>query len=86
LSQSQSPTPSPLLSADPKATLTFSAEQNGSLRVLYQGWEDAKVFPPGRGVEVVVKGGKVLVFRKEPAPAEIALDPYETGGRQWATT
>jgi hypothetical protein len=28
------PPASPLLSADPKATLTFSAEKDGSLRVL----------------------------------------------------
>jgi hypothetical protein len=48
---------SPLLSADPKATLTFSAEKDGSLRVTYQGWEDAKVFPPEGGVEVVARGG-----------------------------
>ena len=71
---------SPLLSADPKATLVFSAEKNGSLRVLYQGWDEPKVFPPGGGVEVVAKGGKVLVFRKEPTPAEVAeatSDPYE---------
>ena len=31
-------------------------------------------------VEVVARGGKVLVFRKEPTPAEVAeatSDPYE---------
>ena len=63
-----------------RATLVFSAEKNGSLRVLYQGWDEPKVFPPGGGVEVVSKGGKVLVFRKEPTPAEVAAatsDPYE---------
>ena len=62
----------PLLSVDPRATLVFSAEKNGSLRVLYQGWDEPKVFPPGGGVEVVAKGGKVLVFRKDPTPAEVA--------------
>jgi hypothetical protein len=45
LSQHQTLPPlSPLLSADPKAVLTFSAEKDGKLRVTYQGWEDV---PPG---------------------------------------
>lgn len=74
------PPRSPLLSADPRATLVFSAEKNGSLRVLYQGWDEPHVFPPGGGVEVVVRLGKVLVFRKEPTAEEVAAavtDPYE---------
>jgi hypothetical protein len=62
---------SPLLSADPKATLTFSAERDGSLRVTYQRWEDAKVFPP-EGGRSGREGGYGAVFRKEPTPAEIA--------------
>src|ERR1700686_2005434 len=50
---------SPLLSADPKATLTFSAEKDGTLRVLYSGWDDGgvKTFRPGGWVEVVTLNG-----------------------------
>jgi hypothetical protein len=43
------PPASPLLSADPKATLTFSAEKDGSLRVIYAGWDDGGSRPSGRG-------------------------------------
>jgi hypothetical protein len=35
------PAPSALLKAD-TATLTFRAEKDGSLRVLYGSWEDAQ--------------------------------------------
>jgi hypothetical protein len=37
---------SALLKAD-TATPVFRAEKDGSLRVLYGNWEDAKVFRPG---------------------------------------
>ena len=43
------PTSSALLKADPKATLTFSAEKDGKLRVTYAGWEDPRVFQAGSG-------------------------------------
>ena len=56
----------PILTAE-KATLTFSAEKNGKVRVTYQGWTDQQVVPFGsqlivtwgmQGVEVrIVEGG-----------------------------
>jgi hypothetical protein len=69
------PPVSPLLKADPKVVLTFSAEKDGSLRVTYQGWEDAKVFKPGEWLEVLARGGQVQLFRRGeplvgPAPGE----------------
>lgn len=54
---------SPLLSADPKATVIFEATKDGKLRASYAGWSDPHVFLPGEGVEVVNRGGKVQVFR-----------------------
>ena len=41
----------PILTAD-KATLTFSAEKDGKIRVTYE-WDDAKAVPFGYRFEVV---------------------------------
>jgi hypothetical protein len=68
---------SPLLKADPKVTLTFSAERDGLMRVTYQGWEDAKVFKPGEWVEVVNRGGQVQVIRRGEPPVGPAPDPQK---------
>jgi hypothetical protein len=75
---------SPLLKADPKATLTFSAEKDGLMRVTYQGWEDAKVLKPGEWIEVVNRGGQLQVFRRgeplvEPAPLAAGTPLAATG-------
>jgi hypothetical protein len=69
------PPVSPLLKADPRVVLTFSAEKDGLMRVTYQNWDDAKVFKPGEWVEVLARGGQVQVFRRgeslvDPAPGE----------------
>ena len=53
MSESQNPPPSPLHSADPKATLTFS-------RVLYQGWECESASNLGSDAILVQLGGHVL--------------------------
>ena len=72
---------SPLLSADPKATLTFSAEKDGSLRVLYQGWDDAKVSPQeggGRGRReggTSMRCGQIAAARKLLSDREHDADP-----------
>jgi hypothetical protein len=42
----------------------FRAEKDGSLRVLYTGWEDVKVFQPGESIELVARGGQVQAFRR----------------------
>jgi hypothetical protein len=72
------PPASPLLSADPKATLTFSAEKDGTLRVLYSGWDDGgvKTFRPGEWAEVVARNGQVQVFRRGVAFLGPVPDPY----------
>lgn len=74
--------PSPLLSVDPRAVLTFSAEKDGTLRVLYSGWEEPKVFRPGEWVEVVNRGGQVQAFRRGEPLLGPAPDPY----RDWDGT
>jgi hypothetical protein len=51
-------TSSPLLKAD-SATIAFAAEKDGSLRVRYAGWEEAKVFRPGESIELVTRAGQV---------------------------
>jgi hypothetical protein len=56
------PAPSAILKAD-TATLTFRAEKDGSLRVLYGNWEDAKVFRPGESIELVARNGQVQAYR-----------------------
>jgi len=64
---------SPLLSADPKATLTFSAEKDGTLRVLYSGWTmGGKTFRPGEWAEVAARNGQVQVAHNKPAPPRCA--------------
>lgn len=73
---------SPLLSADPRAVLTFEAQKDGKLRATYAGWEDAKVFQPGEWVEVVTRNGQVQVFRRGEPLTGPAPDPY----REWDGT
>jgi hypothetical protein len=51
-------TSSPLLKAD-SATIAFSANADGSLRVRYAGWEEAKVLRPGESLELVTRSGQV---------------------------
>jgi hypothetical protein len=41
--------PAALLKAD-SCSLAFRAEKDGSLRVVYGNWEDAKVFRPGESI------------------------------------
>ena len=48
--------PSPLLKAD-TAMIAFSATSDGSLRVRYASWEDAKVFRPEKSFELVARNG-----------------------------
>ena len=56
--------PSPLLKAD-SAMIAFSATSDGSLRVRYSSWEDAKVFRPGESLELVARQrAQVLDVRK----------------------
>lgn len=57
------PHPPPLLTAD-GVTLAVSAEKDGKLRVVYGGWEDAKVLLPGEHVELWNVRGQVQAFRK----------------------
>jgi hypothetical protein len=44
---------SPLFKAD-KATLTLSREAGGKMRVVYTGWDDAKVLLAGQGLQLTV--------------------------------
>jgi hypothetical protein len=57
------PPVSPLLKADPKVVLTFSAEKGGLMRVTYQNWDDAKTFKLGEWVKVVAEEGQMRVYR-----------------------
>lgn len=54
--------PDALFKAD-RATVVFDAQKNGTLRVTYQGWDDAKVILPGERFELVWEGGQVWAFR-----------------------
>ena len=72
--------PSPLLSAD-NATITFAAQKDGSLRVTYKGWEDAKIFRPGEYVDVHARGAGEGSSGGVPLPGP-APDPY----REWEMT
>jgi hypothetical protein len=70
------PETSPLLKAD-SATIAFSANSDGSLRVRYGGWDEAKVLRPGESLELVARKGQVWAFRRgEPLKAP-APDPYK---------
>jgi hypothetical protein len=66
---------SPLLLAD-NATLVFTAEKDGKLRVNYQGWAEVKVLLPGERLEIVASGGQVHAFRRGEAISGPAPDPY----------
>lgn len=68
--------PSPLLKAD-SATLAFSANADGSLRVRYASWEEAKVFRPGESIELVVRSGQVWAYRRGEPLKGPAPDPYK---------
>jgi hypothetical protein len=59
------PVPSPILIAD-KCTPTFSAEADGKIRVVYQGWDDPKIVLPSQSIEIrrVPQG---VEFRIAPA-------------------
>lgn len=54
--------PSPLLKAD-AATLVMKAEKDGTVRVSYSGWEDAKVLLGGEGLLVRWGDGQVQAYR-----------------------
>jgi hypothetical protein len=77
------PAPSAILKAD-TATLTFRAEKDGSLHVLYGNWEDAKVFRPGESIELVTRNGQVHAYRRGvPTPrVDPWVDPYEGWDRR----
>jgi hypothetical protein len=49
----------PLFKAD-TANLAFSADKEGRVRIVYSGWEDAKVLLPGEHLDVYWEGGQVL--------------------------
>jgi hypothetical protein len=53
--------PSPILIAD-KCTVTFSAEADGKVRVIYQGWDDAKIVVPGQFIHIC-RGPQGIEFR-----------------------
>jgi hypothetical protein len=76
LTQSHNPPPSPLLKAD-SATIAFSANADGSLRVRYSGWEEAKVFRPGESIELVTRSGQVWAYRRGEPVKGPAPDPYK---------
>jgi hypothetical protein len=74
------PAPSALLKAD-TATLTFRAEKDGPLRVVYGNWDGYKVFRPGESIELVARGGQVQAFRRGvPTPQ---VDPLVDHYRDW---
>jgi hypothetical protein len=61
--------PSPVLIAD-KCTITFSAEADGKIRAVYQGWDDAKIVLPSQSIEI----------RRGPQGVEFRILGYPTGG------
>jgi hypothetical protein len=50
---------------------------DGSLRVRYAGWEDAKVLRPGESLELVVRSGQVWAYRRGEPLKGPAPDPYK---------
>ena len=55
----------PLFRAD-TANLAFSADKEGKVRIVYAGWDDAKVLTPGEVLEVYWEGGQVLARKVTP--------------------
>ena len=55
----------PLFKAD-TANLAFSADKEGRVRMVYSGWEDAKVLLPDEVLEVYWEGGQVLARKVTP--------------------
>jgi hypothetical protein len=74
-------TTSPLLKAD-SATIAFNANVDGSLRVRYAGWDEAKVLRPGESIDLVARNGQVWAFRRGEPLKGPAPDPY----KDWAGT
>jgi hypothetical protein len=70
------PETSPLLKAD-AGTLAFSTNSDGSLRVRYGGWDEAKVLRPGESLELVARNGQVWAFRRGEPLKGPAPDPYK---------
>ena len=58
----------PLFKAD-AANLAFSADKEGKVRMVYSGWDDAKVLLPGEVLEVYWQGGQVLARKVTQAQA-----------------
>lgn len=58
---------SPLFKAD-TAALHLKAEKNGTVRVTYAGWDDAKVLLAGEALVVRWKEGQVHLYRTPPGP------------------
>jgi hypothetical protein len=73
-------TSSPLLKAD-GANLAFSANSDGSLRVRYAGWEEAKVLRPGESIELVTRAGQVWAYRRGEPLKGPATGPVQGLGR-----
>jgi hypothetical protein len=69
-------TTSPLLKAD-SATIAFNANVDGSLRVRYAGWDEAKVLRPGESIELVTRAGQVWAYRRGEPLKGPAPDPYK---------
>jgi hypothetical protein len=57
--------------------ISFSANADGSLRVRYASWEDAKVFRPGESIELVTRNGQVWAFRRGEPLKGLVPDPYK---------
>jgi hypothetical protein len=60
----------PLLKAD-GATIAFSANSDGSLRVRYGGWDEAKVLRPGESLEA--PGGLYNVYLEGPGGRRVQV-------------
>jgi hypothetical protein len=58
---------SPLLKAD-SAGLLCAVQKDGTLRVTYSGWDDAKVPAEGEVLEVRNVGGKSMCSGSWPTP------------------
>ena len=58
----------PLFKAD-AANLAFSADKEGRVRIVYSGWEDAKVLLLGEVLEVYWQSGQVLARKVTQAEA-----------------
>ena len=60
-----------LLKSD-KATLVVSAETDDTLRILYPGWDDAKIIRKGEWLEIKNVRGQVNAFRRGKHKAKVS--------------